>query len=1392
MPQISLDTYMQYLERTGKTPEPDRNAPLVMSPEDAQRIEEIPSIDVKQFDAQLQKSDVNPVTFGLTQGVRDLSVTALNYAGWHAKKRPTDWRTALALPNVGTGMSVANSMANYLKDTPLGEKIRDSLLAYRVKIQNETAAAEQEAFGPEGPQGAKGWAYGFFRAAPNMLAMIGATVATGGMAAAAGASAAVVATAASAAGMAFTGIQTAVNKAPELEAAGYSQESAEALAQGLGLAVGSLEAIGIGKIAGYVGPWWKRALSGMVAEGLTEFAQSGVESTADKILGLSDSSVGDILRNAVFEMSIGMAYGGLAGAAMVRNKIQKTVDYMVDNKIVETPEQARSFIDEAHIRMANEIINQGIEMAELDIESVNSVRSLIAKANGIKMAMDSTEIGDVTAEAAQAPTVQDLPPEKRIEVQAAVQEIDQTIKNIDNRLDEMMGEPDFDYATVEEALVEKDKLEQSRAKLLSGADIQGKVAVSAKKVAQQRIRGMQNTVKAFNAGMKSARREMVEVKKFLRDHIKNIPAKGKVKKQLISDMLRASESIRSVADLEAKKGYISLKLNESLDLMARDTYMKAIEKRLDAKNVSPDVRRILDKFKEAYEHPMGIELVEIDTQATEQEQMIQELTRLYQEMGQIAGEGDAPLDQIKSISEGVAEMIEIGVAKRKAWLDRQNAIIQNGVDTIVGALEAKGPVRGVDLNEQAVKLDKKLRATFKEMTVNNPMYTNLYRMIDILDMHTASEPGQGPVMKKLNPFVHARVFEAEFSRVSERMWQDFADVYNKGSRKGIDSLARAYERETPYMLHQNLKYDKEGNPIETKRHPVSRSQAIAVYLMSKDAKTEVKLREANWDVESIKEQLAARHEGRDLVFADRLDNMYRSYRARINDVYERATGKPIALIKDYFPLSYVYGDTNADTLGKMVDSLLTGEFKQLDAADTDRLKSRTGSKKMLEIPSALATTMQYMYDMEYFLAYGPYLRNVYAMIENPEVRSRIENREGKIFYSRLKEYFHTIGRGGLAREFRFASINVNRWISKYALSRIGGTIPFDKHFLMQLTGAVSAANEIGYTNMIAEFPSFIQAVRSGEIKELTETKMYKERFGSESAFDPDLRDLQAAMADSPTAKKALRYFLTNVRLGDQIPFTWAAWTEYQKGQKAGLSKAEAGSKALEMASVTNQSVDAYMAPLGAQSTNPLARLVWTFRRMPAQLLNNYLATWQNAINGRVRGVSGKASSGQIAAALVRNAFTYHFLLPLMVETIRTGGDIDEEQLWMSMAFGPIAEMFIVSDIAQIVFNGLWGAQARVRDSMSGTLYSSIIRDVAGIVNSAVDLTEFVDEFTIQELLEATGNVMSIPAGGIPVGDIAREVFAIANPNMSRYTDWRDLLGRGFMYLMDYSSKQVDK
>lgn len=1399
MPQVPLDQYMQYLERTGRTPEPDPNV-QVMEPEYAERIEEIPSIDAKQFDAELRQKDLNWFQrrgVGLQMGGGDFQVGALNYAGWLARKRPANVRTgmrkmALALPGVGTQIEAIETVADWVRSTSVGEKIRDSLLAFRMKIQEDQAAIEEQTFGPEGPQGAEYWWHAAFRTAPNMLAMIGASALTGGVAGLAGASTAGVATAAAAGGGAFTAIQTAVNKAPELESAGYSQEQAEALAQGLGLAVGGLEMIGIGKIAGYVGPWWKRALSGMAAEGLTEFLQSGTEGTADRILGLSDADGGEILRNALFEASIGMVYGGAAGAAMARNKVQKAIDFMVDKKIVNTPADARSFIDEYQVRQAELIVNQGVELADLKVEHIKAVRSLIAKANGIKQAMDTADMAEVDVEGTQAPMERDVSPEKRLEVEAAVREIDQTTKNIDKRIEEMMVEEDFDFEDVENALVEKDKLEQSRAELLAGARIKGDVTTRAGKIANIRLKGLRDKVKAFNSGAKSARREMKEIKKFLRDYIKDIPVKGQAKTVLLNDMLRASESIRTVEDLEAKKGYIEQKIKDSLELLARDQYRKAIELKLGKKNVSPEAMRILEKFEEAYNNPELVEPIEVDTKASEDERKMQELTQIYQEMGKLAGSGDASLRQMQAIAEGVAEMHEIGVAGFKAWRERQAQIIQNGVDTITKALEAKAPVATGDLHVQAVELDKRLRATFKEMTVNSPMFTNLYRMIDVLDMHTASEPGQGPVMKLLNPFIHARVFEAGFNYNSRKLWQDFADVYNGGQRKGVDKLARDMEQQRVYTLFQGVKFDEDGALLESRPHKITRTQAIAVWLMAKDTETDTILRKNQWDVESLKAQIAERFNGKDLAMAERIDAMYKAYRDRIGDVYERATGKPAALIKEYFPRSYIAGGENVKTLEAMVNSMVTGEFHPLDAADTDHLKTRIGSKKMLQIPSALATTMQYMYDMEYFLAHGPYLRNVYELLGRDEVRGRIEKREGEVFYNRMMEYFHTIGRGGLAREFRFSSINVNRWISKYALSRIGGTVPFDKHFFMQLTGTISAANEIGYWSMITEFPGFINAIRTGEIRELTQTEMYRNRFGDESAFDPDLRDLQAAMSDSPNVKKMLRYFLTNVRWGDQAAFTWAMWTEYKKGQKAGLSKEAAAVKAMEMASITNQSTDLYMAPLGAQSTNPFSRLVWTFRRMPSQLLNNYLMTWQNAFNGRVRGKEGKASSMDIAWALTRNAFTYHFLLPFMIEFIRTGNDIDDEQLFYSMLAGPAAEMFLVSDLFQIVFNGLWGAQSRVRDSMSSTLYSSIVRDVATIAESAADLTYFVDEITIAELLEAAGSLSSVAAGGIPVGDIAREVYSIANPNMSSYTDWRDLLGRGLMYLLDYPASRIDE
>ncbi len=683
---------------------------------------------------------------------------------------------------------------------------------------------------------------------------------------------------------------------------------------------------------------------------------------------------------------------------------------------------------------------------------------------------------------------------------------------------------------------------------------------------------------------------------------------------------------------------------------------------------------------------------------------------------------------------------------------------------------------------QDVKFDD-LKAAFdatrqkdkrKNRFLMTPYDTSIMTLLNMLDNASGAKNMEGPLVKEFD---------------SNRPYQKMIVLRHQAKEWTEGKMLEAYGPQALKLwLNTRTKdfLDVVFAPAEEGGAPrkvnISRAEAMSLYLMTKMPGIYNELLRMGVD-----ETWLGQFKNGDNVGFTKEDYKYMAFQREALDwmaeqiapVYERLTGKPFRRVDNYFmTMRYLFRSLEeggvADTTS-VIDEMLSGDFDGLDPTDVDSLKKRTKSKALFAIPDMFEAMSFYMEDMVHFVSYADYVVKFQQVFQNQRIKRILAERLPKGIPAVFDDYIRLLSSGSLDRSSDRRVMGLMfKLLGTYARNQVSTP----KNFLLQITGVAAAMDlegggPVAFVQALADLP---RAIKSGELKMLTDTAYMKERFAGlyEMAVLYIQEQSRAGKMEGSTSKKIHDFFTSAPRYGDRMASIAVGWMIYRdrmsrtltprdmqkiaeiRADQPKLSEDEARAvyavqEAVNAIDATQQSMDQGKTPLKFSSSDFFHRLLTLFQRTTAIYFDRYMNVHKAFRAGRMS-----------RKDFIRSMFTYHVYIPLF-EVAVTAGDWEPWETALAMVTGPFSYHLIIGQtirsIAAGLMEGISDGEADLpfylKDSTNTTLIGSMIRDVTKLGKEIAKVVDtWPDYKAMWDATKAAGKVADT-VSPVPTGWLAR-------------------------------------
>ena len=250
---------------------------------------------------------------------------------------------------------------------------------------------------------------------------------------------------------------------------------------------------------------------------------------------------------------------------------------------------------------------------------------------------------------------------------------------------------------------------------------------------------------------------------------------------------------------------------------------------------------------------------------------------------------------------------------------------------------------------------------------------------------------------------------------------------------------------------------------------------------------------------------------------------------RANEVYMRMFNARMPMIMFYAPLLKNHQGQQA-----ILDPLNTGISS--NSANPGSIKTRKGRTSSLRIESALTVFWAHFNQMEYWIANAEYLRDVQAVLLNPEVRESVVASHGE---------------DGMATISAWIQLQMSRGVGKAALATAGNKI-----FRNVKTGLTMKALALSYTTALKTLPSVFYSLGETHMSKwpsalvsgmthwnrLWKTNIIQRRL--DIGGMPELRDLGSSAMPMSWMNQLIKYGSAPAMYADAVFTTFSAAMAY--------------------------------------------------------------------------------------------------------------------------------------------------------------------------------------------------------------------------------------------------------
>lgn len=458
----------------------------------------------------------------------------------------------------------------------------------------------------------------------------------------------------------------------------------------------------------------------------------------------------------------------------------------------------------------------------------------------------------------------------------------------------------------------------------------------------------------------------------------------------------------------------------------------------------------------------------------------------------------------------------------------------------------------------------------------------------------------------------------------------------------------------------------------------------------------------------------------DRAIANGLFAFFDNYYPRVNEVYRRLHG--LNLGKEQF-----YSALSRQVAQEAETSFLQG-LHVFSTMTPKAIRERKGGAIPLRLRGSLESTMSYIYEMEYFIAYAEQVGFMQSVLKDRRVQDAIRQNSGED-----------------------AVIAINRDVD-YLAKKSAMTAEIKAKFVEVLYRNFQAAQlmlkpQIGLKQFVA-FPLFMEGVSTKDFVKgiadfaanpkkayniMKQSQFYRNR-GDD--FDRDLQSLIQekhflnALQKLPTLRKMLFF---NITYGDRATILLGGYAHYSAQRAKGMNHEQALESFAKVANRTQQSRDPEtLSPL-QRTNNPIGRILTMFT---SGAINATRVEYEAALN-LIRGRGSRADAAKML-------FVTHLLVPNLYTLIANGFEIEEEDHLIASILGSLNTIYIVGD----------ALEALAMEAVKGDFFDSKVRhpiqaleDLIKAMRKADDITweDFVEgSKELDKLLNSVGGLTGIP------------------------------------------------
>lgn len=366
-----------------------------------------------------------------------------------------------------------------------------------------------------------------------------------------------------------------------------------------------------------------------------------------------------------------------------------------------------------------------------------------------------------------------------------------------------------------------------------------------------------------------------------------------------------------------------------------------------------------------------------------------------------------------------------------------------------------------------------------------------------------------------------------------------------------------------------------------------------------------------------------------------LSSQYEKEYDRLNMVHERMYGASLPKSLFYAPLTVSPLQSISDTA--MADPLSGQDISAMGAYNPSLLRrSKTAAAKP-EFRDALSTFYAHKNQIEYWMAYAEFVKEMKSLIGNRDIQSAVKAKGGTEAESMLKKWVKVLDAGGLKSSALSSQLNsfIGRSVNRTSSAILAG----------RLSTLAIQSTQMGAA--LAQMPTKDYVWRMGKL--LSGNLEFAEAFNSDF-IQRRLREappavkmaMQGMASGSPSVAKAAAQKLGTLISGADAFFTsgtYAIILDYLTTKK-GMSSAEAHTEATRLTEQVAQPTRMARRSMVElqQSQIALSKLSWAFASETRQkiALSAYRFATKKSSAERVRAIAVTFGFGGVFAQLVRS------------------------------------------------------------------------------------------------------------------------------------------------------------